>query len=375
MSFFEELKTWPGDRVAGLIAGATSADVDRAVTADVCTPRDLAALLSPQARPQLEAMARKAQRLTRWHFGRTMGLYAPLYLSNVCTADCLYCGFAAKSGAREKRVTLGPETIRRECESLAAQGFQTVLLLTGDAPKTVPVEYLVEAVSMAREYFASVSVEVYAMDGEDYRRLCDAGLDGVTLYIETYDRDTYATVHLSGKKKDFRYRLDALERAGRAGARRLNAGALLGLFDWRLDGFWLGLHVRYLQQRCWQSAIAVSFPRLRNAPKRFSIPLPVTDADLVHLMLALRLFLPEAGFTLSTREAADLRDRLVPLGATLMSAGSSTRPGGYTTHGDETLEQFATEDHRSPAEVAAVIRKAGYDPVWKDFDRAFHAGP
>jgi len=373
VSFLDELQRWPKARVRNLVSEATPEDVDRALACETCAPQHLAALLSPHARVRLEDMARKAWRLTRWHFGRTIGLYAPIYLSNVCTSDCAYCWFAVKSRSTEKRVTLDDPAIRRECEALAAHGFESVLLLTGDAPRVVPVEYLAHAVEIARAHFSSVSVEVYAVDGEDYRYLCDAGLEGVTLYMETYDQETYAQVHLAGKKRDYAYRLDALERAGAAGARRLNAGALLGLFDWRVDGFWLGLHARYLQQRCWQSAIAISFPRLRHVPDRFTPPCPVKDADLVQLMLALRLYLPEAGFTLSTREPAALRDRLMPLGVTLMSAGSSTRPGGYATHGADTLEQFAIEDRRPPEKVVAAIRKAGYDPVWKDFDRAFHA--
>ncbi len=372
MSFIEELNQWPKERIQETITRATPADVERAIAAQECAPHDFAALLSPHALPRLEEIARKAQRLTRWHFGRTIGLYAPIYLSNVCGSDCVYCGFAAQSGSEEKRITLPLEEVRKECQALAAHGFQSVLLLTGDAPKAAPVAYIAQAVAIAREYFASVSVEVYAMEQRDYRQLCEAGLDGVTLYMETYDADTYAQVHLAGKKMDYAYRLDASERAGKAGAWRLNLGALLGLYDWHIDGFWLGLHARYLQQRCWQSAIAVSFPRLRHVPERFALQHPVNDADLVQLMLALRLFLPEAGFTLSTREPAQLRDHLLPLGFTLMSAGSSTRPGGYATHGDDTLQQFAIDDLRPPEEVAKSIRQAGYDPVWKDFDPAFH---
>jgi 2-iminoacetate synthase len=215
-------------------------------------------------------------------------------------------------------------------------------------------------------------VEVYALKEEDYRRLVDAGLEGVTLYMETYHRPTYAQVHLKGRKKDYEARLGAMEAAGRAGVRRLSIGALLGLYDWRLDGFWTGLHARYLQKECWQSAVAVSFPRLFHVPPRHTIQHPLSDKELVQLLLALRLFLPEAGFNLSTRERPGLRDRLIHLGVTMMSAGSSTRPGGYAHYGGETLEQFDTEDRRSPAEVAAAIRRAGYDPVWKDFDKAFH---
>jgi 2-iminoacetate synthase len=370
--FTKVLDTWPKERIRELFATAKAGDVERALNRDGLFPEDLAALLSPQAALRLEEMARLARRLTRRHFGRTIGLYAPLYLSNICTADCTYCFYSAASGARGARRTLTPDEIRRECETLAGHGFQTVLLLTGDAPQAAPLDYLAQAVAIAREYFASVSMEVYALDEAGYRHLAALGLEGVTLYMETYDRDTYAQVHRRGKKRDFDYRLGAIERAGRAGVRRLSIGALLGLFDWRLESFWTGLHARYLQQECWQSAVAISFPRLQNVPPRHSILHPLSDRELVQLMLALRIFLPEAGFNLSTRERAELRDRLIPLGVTMMSAGSSTRPGGYAGLGEETLAQFDTEDQRSPAEVVEAIRRVGYDPVWKDFDQAFH---
>ena len=221
------------------------------------------------------------------------------------------------------------------------------------------------------------------MDTAGYRELQQRGLDGVTLYMETYDRETYRRVHLGGEKMDYAFRLDALERAGEAGVRRIGLGALLGLFPWRIEAIWMALHARYLQQACWRSALSVSFPRLRHTPSRFKVESPVSDTDLVQLMLALRLFLPESGFYLSTRESAAFRDRLIPLGVTSISAGSSTRPGGYATHTEtdqasspadtNVLEQFEVDDARSPAEVVAAIRKAGYDPVWKDFDRAFDA--
>jgi 2-iminoacetate synthase len=373
--FAEILAAWPEERLRELIVRAGPEDVRRALRREQLFPEDLAAILSPQAVPHLEEMARLAQALTRRHFGRTMGLYVPLYLSNVCTSDCTYCGYAAHSGGRGARRTLNQAEIRGECEILAGHGFQSVLLLSGDAPKTTPVKYLAEAVALARQYFVSVSVEVYALDEQDYRHLVALGLEGVTLYMETYHRETYSQVHLRGKKKDFAYRLGAIERAGRAGARRLSIGALLGLADWRLDGFWTALHARYLQKECWQSAIAVSFPRLRTVPRRHAIRHPLSDRELVQLMLALRLFLPEVGFNLSTRERPSLRDRLIPLGVTMMSAGSSTRPGGYAHYGEETLAQFEIEDRRSPAEVVQAIRRAGYDPVWKDFDRAFGETP
>ncbi|MBN2311266.1 MAG: 2-iminoacetate synthase ThiH, partial [Candidatus Hydrogenedentes bacterium] len=334
MSFRGELGQWPAERVQRLIEQAGPDDVARAIARENRTPADLAALLSPHAVPRLEAIAQEAHRLTRWHFGRTIGMYAPIYISNVCQADCAYCSYAAGSGSTLQRVTLDEAGIRRECEALAALGYQNVLLLTGEAPEIATVDYIARAVAIAREHFAAVSVEIYALDLDGYERLCAAGLEGVTLYMETYDRDTYGPLHPKGQKRDFDFRLDAIERAGRAGARRLSIGALLGLFDWRTDGFWGALHARYLQNVCWQSAVALSFPRLRNVPERFRVPYPVADRDLVQLMLAMRLFLPEAGFNLSTRERAAFRDHLIPLGVTMMSAGSSTRPGGYATYGD-----------------------------------------
>ena len=365
------LAAWPEERIREAITAAGPDDVARALSREVLHPEDLAALLSPQALPRLEDMARLAHRHTRRHFGRTIGLYVPLYLSNVCTADCTYCFYAKHSGGRGARQTLSPEEIRAECESLAGHGFKTLLLVSGDAPRVVPVTYLAQAVDIARDYFPSVAVEVYALEEDDYRTLVAQGLEGVTLYMETYHRSTYAQVHLSGKKRDYDYRLGAIERAGHAGVRRLSIGALLGLADWRLEGFWLGLHARYLQKECWQSAISISFPRLLHAPPRHTVHHPLSDKDLVQLMLAMRIFLPEVGFNLSTREPATLRDRLIPLGVTMMSAGSSTRPGGYTHKAEDILAQFEIEDRRSPAEVAEAIRRAGYDPVWKDFDAAF----
>ena len=371
MSFRAVMEAWPRERVEALYAGITPARVEAALAQKERRIEDLAALLSPAARPYLEPMAREAQRLTRWHFGRTIGMYAPLYISNVCAADCVYCGFAVRSGSTERRVTLKPDEIRRECAALAARGFDNVLLLTGEAPKAVKPAYIAEAVSIAREFFSGVSVEIYALDEADYRLLCDHGLEGVTLYMETFDPQTYREVHLMGEKMDYNYRLDALERAGRAGARKLGLGVLLGLFNWRIDVLWLAMNARYLQKHCWQSALSVSFPRLRHTPERYHVHDLVTDADLVQIILAMRLFLPEAGFNLSTRETPAFRDRLIPLGITAMSAESSTRPGGYATRGEETLEQFEIEDLRPAPAVTDAIRAAGYDPVWKDFDHAF----
>lgn len=380
MSFQPVIDRYTETELAARIAAADTAAVRRALAAEERSVDDLAALLSPAAVPFLEPMAQEASRLTRWHFGRTISLYAPIYLSNLCAADCIYCGFSARSGSHEKRLTLREDDLRRECEALAAQGFESVLLLTGEAPKTVTVDYVADSIRISREYFASVSVEIYSVDEDDYLKFVAAGLEGVTLYMETYHRPTYGQVHLLGEKVDYDYRLDAIERAGKAGVRRLNVGVLLGLFDWRIDVMWAAIHARHVQKHCWQSSVGISFPRLLHTPERFEIAHPVNNAELVQVMAAMRLFLPEAGFNLSTREAPALRDKLIPIGVTHMSAGSSTQPGGYATYrrgeteqtnGREVLEQFEIEDHRPVQAVIDSIRAAGYDPVWKDYDHAF----
>jgi 2-iminoacetate synthase len=373
LDFLEALDSWPEARVRELVFQANSEDVRRALGSEDLSPRDFAALLSPAAAANLEEMAHIANRLTRQHFGRTISLFAPIYLSNACNSDCLYCCYATRSGMPGERRTLTDAEIREECKALATQGFQSVLLLTGDAPKVATMDYLAEAILIAREYFASVSIEVYALDEENYGRLVEHGLDGMTLFMETYHKPTYSKVHPQGRKQDFAYRLEASRRAGRAGVRRLGIGALLGLYDWHIDGFWMAMHAKYLQKRCWQSAVSVSFPRLRHTPERFHVECLPTDSEFVQLMLAMRLFLPEVAFYLSTREQPALRDNLIPLGVTHMSAGSSTRPGGYAAYDAQTLQQFEIEDQRSASEVVNVIRNAGYDPVWKDFDRSFHS--
>lgn len=365
--------SWPAARIFEAFEAVTEDRVLAAIGNEQRDVYDLIALLSPKAWPYLERIAVRSQAETRRYFGRTIGQYAPIYLSNLCAADCIYCGFAAHSGNTERRKTLGMEELEVECRALTAQDLQSVLIVTGEAPKKVDVHRIAEAVRVARRHFPSVAVEIYALDSDGYDVLVEAGVEGVTLYMETYDRETYQRVHLIGQKTDYDYRIDALTRAGRAGVRRLNLGALLGLYDWRAEVVWSALHAKALQKICWQSAVSLSFPRLRHTPERFEIPSPVDDRSFVQLMLALRLFLPEVGFNLSTREPQALRDHLIPLGITMMSAGSSTRPGGYASTGDETLQQFALEDTRSPAEVAEAVRRAGYEPVWKDFDEAFHA--
>lgn len=331
----------------------------------------LAALLSPAAGEELlEEMAQRAHRLTRQRFGHVLQMYAPLYLSNECIDSCTYCGF--RIGNDIHRVTLSPDRVLLEAMLLKKQGFQHLLLVSGEHPRIVDQGYLTEVVRTLRPHFASLAIEVAPQYDEGYRELATAGVDAVVVYQETYDREVYAKVHPRGPKRRFDWRLEAPERAARAGMKRLGIGALLGLSGWRRDALATGLHADWLQRRWWRSQVAVSFPRLTPAIGMQHEPRPVPDEALVQYVCALRLCLPDAQLVLSTREPAALREGLVPLGITQMSAGSHTEPGGYSEP-DEQAEQFGVADHRSPAEVAQRLRDMGYDVVWKDWEATLHA--
>lgn len=327
---------------------------------------DLPFLLSPAVDPWLEPLARLAQRRTAARFGRTVQLYAPIYLSNACTNRCLYCGFSARNDT--PRVTLAAPEIERELDAVRAAGFQHVLLVTGEDPDQVGLDYLEAAVRAAKRRFPSVSIEIYPLAEEGYARLVRAGAEGLVLYQETYDRGLYAKVHAGGPKADYEGRLQAPDRACRAGMRKVGLGALLGLGDFEADAVALAHHVARLRKEHWRTFFTVSVPRLREARGGMRPRVTVTDRQLARLVIALRLLFDDVGLVVSTREPAALRDRLLPLGVTQMSAGSRTEPGGYAS-GGAAERQFEVEDGRSPAEVAARLASLGYEPVWKDWDR------
>ncbi len=334
--------------------------------------QDVAALLSQAALPFLEAMGQKARAATRARFGRAVQMFAPLYLSNECVNICHYCGFSVDNAIRRR--TLSPDEVAREWEHLHREGFRHVLLVSGEENRRVSVDYLSAVVRMLRPRAASIAIEVAPLEERDYRACVASGVDGVVIYQETYDTVRYTEVHPKGPKRDFTYRWEALERAARAGARKLGMGVLLGLSDWRRDVLALVAHVRAMEKLAWQSEISVSVPRLRPAAGEYVPPVAVSDRDLAQIVIVLRLSLPNAPIVLSTREPAPLRDRLVPLGVTQMSAGSRTNPGGYALGKDETGEaepQFEVSDRRSPAEVVSRLAAMGYEPVWKDWDMAF----
>lgn len=326
-------------------------------------------LLSPAASARLEEMAVRAQRVTRERFGRVVRFFAPVYLSNVCKNSCRYCGFNAKN--KVHRATLTPEQLLAEAEILHAEGFRELLLVTGESPETMPPERIAGAASLISPLFPSVSVEVYPMPVSDYEKLAAGGVEGVTVFQESYDPQIYKEMHPAGKKADYGWRLDTPDRVGEARMRKIGLGALLGLGPWRFEAASLALHALYLEKSYWRTQLSISFPRIRHAAGMFEPPFPVSDREMVQMMLALRLFLPDAGLTLSTREAPAFRDGLIPICVTSVSAGSKTEPGGYAKPG-EAEEQFEVSDKRSLAEVAKFIEGKGLEPVFKDFDRAFY---
>jgi 2-iminoacetate synthase len=367
MSFYDVVRSYRREKIEREIGRRSRPDVERALAARSPGFDDLLSLLSPAAEPFLEEMAQRAHRLTLQRFGRVMGMFVPLYLSNVCTNRCVYCGFNA--GNDVSRVTLTPEEAGREGEALRRLGFRNVLLLTGEAPHIITVEYLERVLERLRPLFSSIGIEMFPLSTERYRELIGQGVDGLTVFQETYDEESYGEFHPGGRKRDYRWRLETPERGGAAGFRRLGIGALLGLNDWRAEGFFVALHANYLMRSCWQSQIAISFPRLRASAGGYEPRFPVADRHLVQLICALRLFLPDAGFTLSTREFPAFRDHLIPLGITAMSAGSRTEPGGYARSGRGEA-QFTVADARSPGAVAGALRRRGYEPVWKEWDAA-----
>ncbi|MDY0269027.1 2-iminoacetate synthase ThiH [Trichloromonas sp.] len=368
MTFLDIIKDYDPQQVQESIERKTAADVERALATERLRPDDLQALLSPAAAGYLEEMAARAHRLTLRRFGKNILLYAPLYISNLCTNGCRYCGFSASNQVPRRTLTL--DEVWTEAKVLYDFGFRHILLVTGESPKAVDNDYLAACIKRIRPLFSSITIEVYPMETEGYRQMVDAGVDGLTVYQETYDRALYKEMHPFGKKRDYNFRLLTPERGGAAGLRRIGLGFLLGLGEFRSEAFFLGLHALHLSRHYWRTQVSVSFPRIRPADGGFQPLNPVSDHDFVQLICALRLLLPDAGLVLSTRESAQLRNNLIPLGITQMSAGSCTAPGGYADK-DLSTQQFAIDDDRTPDEVCRLIRASGYEAVWKDWDEAF----
>ncbi len=344
----------------------TAADVKRALAAEYPSVEDFAALLSPAAEPFLEQMAAKATIETHKHFGNSVYLFTPLYISNYCENYCIYCGFNCHNKIR--RAKLDTDGIRREMEAIARTGMEEILILTGESRKMSDVEYIANACSIAHEYFKNVGIEVYPMNSDEYKYVHENGADYVTVFQETYDSDKYETLHLAGHKRIFPYRLNAQERALKGGMRGVAFAALLGLSDFRKDAFAAGVHAYLIQRKYPHAEISFSCPRLRPIINNDKInPKDVHERQLLQVMCAFRIFMPFAGLTISTRERAGFRDNVVGMCATKISAGVSTGIGSHTDEDSLGDNQFEISDGRTLDEVCAAIRGRGLQPVMNDY--------
>ena len=346
----------------------TETDVKHALAAEYLTPQDFGALLSPAAEPFLEKMAGRAMMETHKHFGNSVLLFTPLYISNFCENHCIYCGFNCMNKIRRAR--LDEDGIRREMEAIAKTGMEEVLILTGESRKDSDVEYIGRACAVAHEYFKNVGIEVYPMNTEEYAYLHQCGADYVTVFQETYDSNRYEQLHLAGHKRIFPYRLNAQERAIRGGMRGVAFAALLGLADFRKDAFAVGMHAYLLQRKYPHAEISFSCPRLRPIINNDKInPKDVHERQLLQVMCAYRIFMPFAGLTISTRERAGFRNNVIGMCATKISAGVSTGIGSHTEEEIKEVgdSQFEISDNRSLEEVIAAIRQRGLQPVLNDY--------
>lgn len=364
-TFYDTLQQYNWDEVKNSIYTKTAADVERALAKPKRSLEDLKALISPAGKDYLEQMAVLSRQITQKRFGNTIQLYIPLYLSNECTNSCIYCGFRREN--LTKRVTLNEQQISNEVQVIKSMGYEHVLLVTGEHHHKNGCEYLQGVIRLLKPHFAQISLEVAPMNTDEYKVLVDEGLHSVYVYQETYNAERYPFYHPHGKKSDMKYRLETPDRLGEAGVRKVGLGALLGLEDWRTDSFFTAMHLNYLEKTWWRTKYSVSFPRMRPFVGLYEPNCIVTDADLLQLICAFRIFNEEVEIALSTREQPKFRDNVLKLGITSMSAGSKTEPGGYTEANKE-LEQFAVNDDRSPEEISSIIKNKGYEVVWKDWD-------
>ena len=342
------------------------------------SPADFAALISPCAADYIEELAHHSNKITQRHFGKTIRLFAPLYLSNECVNICTYCGFSRNNEI--PRITIPLEQVVAETKLLANQGFRSLLLVAGEHPKYVSNGYVEKCITHCLEIMPSIAIELGPLETESYKPLVNAGCEGLIVYQETYHEPTYKEIHPAGPKKNYAWRMDTAQRAYAAGFRRIGLGALYGLYDWRYEALSVAAHALFLLQHCWKAQLSISVLRLRPATGSFTPTQNylMSDKDITQLVCAFRMLLPHANIVLSTRESPQLRNGLVRLGITTMSAGSSTEPGAYS-HYDESNwspnleqpgEQFHIADERTPNEIATMISNQGYEPVWKDFDQS-----
>ena len=372
--FADIIGQWDWNETINQISSTTAAQVERVLAiaqADQrrLTPEEFMALISPAAEPYIEQMAQLSQRFTLEKFGKTISMYIPMYVSNACANACVYCGF--NHANQINRTILTMDQVRLECEAIKKLGpFENLPIVSGEFPSLCGTEYFENVLHTCRPYFHNLTIEVQPMRTAQYRRLVEAGLNGVVCFQETYHRESYKQYHPRGMKSIFEWRLNGFDRMGRAGVHKIGMGVLIGLEDWRADVTMMARHLRYLQKHYWQTRYSVNFPRMCASESGFQPKVLMTERQLAQLTFAFRIFDHEVDISFSTREKPDFRDNMMRLGVTSMSAGSKTEPGGYYTT-PEALEQFTITDDRTPDEVIASIRAHRYEPVWKDWDAVF----
>ena len=371
MNIKNHLTRYSWQQVTDWIEAHTARDVEQALRKKKRSVRDFLTLVSPAAEPYLEQMAQLSQQITQQRFGRTIQLFAPLYVSNECQNICTYCGFSMDN--RIKRKTLSKSELLLEAMALKAMGVNHVLLVAGEANKTVGIDYFLTAIDLLRPYFVNISIEVQPLSTNEYKQLYQAGVYSVLVYQETYHREVYRRYHPKGKKSNFDFRLETPDRIGEAHIHKIGLGVLLGLEDWRVDSFYNAVHIDYLQRKYWRSRYSVSFPRRRPAEGTDGPNFVMKDRHLLQLICAYRIWNPDLEISLSTREHEVFRDHVIPLGITSMSAASKTNPGGYVVD-PQSLEQFEISDERSMDSIRTQIRNLGYDPVMKDWESCFAQG-
>ena len=366
--FTQLFNTYNWDKTKQSIYAKTIVDVERALSKEKRDLEDFKALISPAAEGYLEQMAQMSHQLTQKRFGKTIQMYIPMYLSNECQNICTYCGFSFTN--KIPRKTLTDNEIIKEVEHIKALGYDHVLIVTGEANKTVGVDYIENAIKLIRPYFSNISIEVQPLEKNEYERLINAGVNSVMVYQETYHKEDYKIHHPKGKKSNFDYRLETPDRLGKAGIFKIGLGALLGLEDWRTDSFFVAQHLQYLERKYWKTKYSISFPRLRPNAGGQEPKVEVTDKNLVQLICAYRLLNEELELSISTRESEIFRNNIVKLGATTFSAESKTNPGGYVVE-PQSLEQFEISDERSTEKIDDMLRKQGYEPIYKDWEKAY----
>ncbi len=366
MKTFQDLfDTYNWDATLESINNKTTQDVEYALSKDKRDLEDFKALISPAAAPYLEQMAQQSRAITKKRFGNTIQMYVPMYLSNECQNICTYCGFSMTN--KIPRRTLNDAEILKEVAFLKEKGYDHILLVTGEANKTVGVPYIKHAMELIKSQFSNITIEVQPLDQNEYEELIEANLYAVLVYQETYHREEYKKHHPKGKKSNFNYRLDTPDRLGKAGVHKIGLGALFGLEDWRADSFFTALHLKYLQKNYWKTKYSISFPRLRPHSGGLEPKVEMTDKHLVQTICAFRLLDEDVELSMSTRESETFRNHIVHLGITSLSAESKTNPGGYTVD-PQTLEQFEISDERPTETIAEMLTAQGLEPVWKDWE-------